>query len=266
MGILALGLYLLICAGLYFNQEAILFPARVENQIVYEKLVKSKIEPWQFTTTDNTVLQGWYYDSHPEKPFYIYYGGNAEDVTSTFSILSETINHSLLSVNYRGYGKSAGHPSEEKLFSDALEIFDSIQVKNKDRPICLIGRSLGSGVACYVASLRKIKSLILITPYDSIRSVAQGKYAIIPIGLLLNHPFDSIKYSQKISVPTLFLLAQSDVIIPRENSLTLFNQWPSAKSKFIVPDTDHNNMLWDQYGRPKLISYISDFISNSEKQ
>lgn len=266
MGILAFGLYLLICAGLYFNQEAILFPARVENQIIYEKLIQSKIEPWQFTTTDNTVLQGWFNESNLEKPLYIYYGGNAEDITSTFAIVSETINHSLLSVNYRGYGKSAGHPSEKKIFSDALEIFDSIQSKNKDRPICLIGRSLGSGVACYVASLRKIKSMILITPYDSIRSVAQGKYVIIPIGLLLNHPFDSIKYSQKISVPTLFLLAQSDVIIPRENSLALFNQWPSAKTKFIVPETDHNNMLWDQYGRPNLAKYINEFIATANKQ
>jgi pimeloyl-ACP methyl ester carboxylesterase len=170
-----------------------------------------------------------------------------------------------LSVNFRGYGKSAGRPSEKDLFSDALEIFDTIQAQNKDRPICLIGRSLGSGVACYVASSRKIKSLILITPFDSIRSVAQGQYAIIPIGPLLKHPFDSMTYSQKITVPTLFLLAQSDVLIPRKNSLTLFEHWPSTKSKFIVPDSDHNNMLWNQFGRPKLIDYINEFIVSTEK-
>jgi pimeloyl-ACP methyl ester carboxylesterase len=267
IGVLAL--YLTICLGLYFKQEAIIFPGRIENEKTYQYL-KNKLPnaEWQFTTKNNVLLKGWFNELDESKPLYIYYGGNAEDVTSTFEIVQQTVNRSLLAVNFRGFGKSGGEPTEKDLFSDALEIFDSLQTKYKDRAICLIGRSLGSGVACFVASSRKIKSLSLITPYDSISAIAQKKYSLIPIGLLLKHPFNSIQYSEKITVPTLFLLANYDFIIPRDHSMNLYDHWKAPKTFFIVPDSGHNNMLAEYTGMektPKLFQYFQDFMLKAEE-
>lgn len=262
----AFALYLTICMGLYFNQETLVFPARTEKPEAYQYL-KNKFpeSEWQHTTKDNILLNGWFIELDETKPLYIYYGGNAEDVTTTFETVSQTINQSLLTVNYRGFGKSGGQPTEKDLFSDALEIFDAIQIKYKDRSIGLVGRSLGSGVASFVASSRKIKSLILITPYDSILAVAQKRYSFIPVGLLLNHPFNSVKYVEKITAPTLFLLANYDFIIPRENSMLLYDHWKSPKSLHIVPDSGHNNMLGvGMKEKPRLYQYFQDFILKSE--
>lgn len=261
----ALFFYLLLCTALFIFQNKILFPARHASQIEYqtmrEKLPNSK---WEFKTKDNVTLKGWFVDLNPDKPIYIYYGGNAEDITSTFRSVLNTIDRSLLSVNYRSYGESGGQPSEKELFSDALEIFDVIQNKYKDRTISLIGRSLGSGVACYVASSRKVGSLTLITPYDSVLAVAKKKYSLAPVGLLLQHTFNSIKYSKKINVPTLFLLAEYDGVIPRENSMVLFDQWTAQKVLHIVPHSNHNSMIIGTANQFKLTPYFKEFMLKTE--
>lgn len=249
------------CIGLYTSQESIIFPAQTANKTTYQNLESNcPNSSWQFLTKDKTNLQGWLVDDNHEKPIYLYYGGNAEDVAYTFESFHNTINRSLLAVNFRGYGRSAGNPSEKKLFSDALEIFDAIQEKYKGRSIGLIGRSLGSGVACYVASQRPIKNLILITPYDSLKAVAQTKYPIMPISILLKHPFDSYLNSEKISAPTLFLLAQFDYVIPNDNSMNLFNHWPSKKYIQTIQNATHNNII----DMPDLKMYINEFLLKNE--
>lgn len=237
-------LYILACLNLYFAQVGILFPCQMANQATYQKVTDSYPNAsTTFTSKDKTVLNGFFVDSKPNLPLYIYYGGNAEDVAFTFPFLLSEMDRSLLAINYRGYGKSGGKPSETALFSDALEIFDAYHTKYKDRPIILIGRSLGSGVACFVASQRNIKGMVLLTPYDSILNVAKSKFPFMPIQLLLNHPFDSYTYSAKISAPTLFCLAQSDFVVPKIHSMRLYDHWSSQKKLITIANSNHDNLI-----------------------
>ena len=116
-----------------------------------------------------------------EKPQAIlYFGGNAESVEYNIDAFSHNFpNHNIYLTKYRGYGGSTGNATEEKLYADALYIFDQLQ-KNHDN-ISIIGRSLGSGVASYVASKRHIKKLALITPFDSVQNVAQKSFPLYPM-------------------------------------------------------------------------------------
>lgn len=256
-----LGLYILACINLYFAQTSILFPSQTANQEIYQTISdtypNSAID---FKAKDGAILKGFFVDSKPNLPLQIYYGGNAEDIAHTFPFLSSETERSLLAFNYRGYGKSSGKPSETNLFSDALEIFDAYQSKFKDRPIILIGRSLGSGVACYVASQRKIKGLVLLTPYDSILNVAKSKFSLMPIKLLLNHPFDSYKHSEKIVAPTLFCIAQTDYVIPKAHSMRLFEHWASPKKIVTVANSNHDNLLLQS----EFINSLNTFLLDLE--
>ena len=92
-------------------------------------------------------------------------------------------------MDYRGYGFSTGVSTEATLYRDALKLYDS--VKSKHTRISLGGRSLGTAVATYVAAYREVSKLALITPFDSIVNVAQGKYPVYPVHLLLHDTFDS---------------------------------------------------------------------------
>ena len=84
----------------------------------------------------------------------------------------------MLLVNYRGYGHSEGRPSEARLFADAVRLYDwaAGQAGVDARRSVGMGRSLGSGVAIYLATQRTLAGLVLVTPFDSITAVAQRHY------------------------------------------------------------------------------------------
>lgn len=259
LGVLVL--YCLACVSIYLSQESLIFPARIAPEFEYTKIVNEYPDSnFQFKTKDGIILNGWFKDFEPNQPLYIYYGGNAEDITFTYLSLVYTTKMSILSVNFRGYGKSLGKPSQKNLFNDALEIFDEFQKKYPARKICLIGRSLGSGVACYVASQRNIHAMLLITPYDSIRALAKNQYPLLPVNLIIKHPFDSINYASKITAPTMFLIAEYDFIIPNNRTNILFEKIKSQKEIFLIKGATHNSIFEEKETK----DYVRKFVDNSK--
>ncbi len=190
----------------------------------------------------------------------LYFGGNAEAVIYNAAAFIQTFpEHTIYLVNYRGYGGSTGSPSEQALFNDAQFIYDEL-IKKHDS-ISVIGRSLGSGIATYLASKRQIKKLILITPFDSIQKVAQGRFPIYPMRFLLKDKYNSISQIKNIKAKTLILLAQHDEIIPLKNSQTLINEFP--KEQVLVKtilNSGHNDLSQDQ----KYYLELSDFMLKDE--
>jgi len=186
----------------------------------------------------------------------IYFGGNAEDVDNNANIFTKIFkNHTVYLVKYRGYGNSTGKPREQNLYSDALYIYDSIKFKYKD--ISIIGRSLGSGIATLLASKREINKLTLITPFDSIKNIAQKQIPFYPISLLLRDKYDSISRVHLIKAPTLILTAQNDKIIDKSYSDNLANKFlPSQLTMKIINNEDHNSILYNT----KYFNLIKEFF------
>jgi len=148
------------------------------------------------------------------------FGGNSETVVNQADEhMADFPNRTVYLVNYRGYGNSTGKPSEQALYSDALAVFDKVAQAHEQ--VSIMGRSLGTGVATYVAVKRIIDRLILITPYDSIEAVAQTQYPIFPISLLITDTFDSVGRAPEINAPTLIIVAEQDSVVPRDNTLNL---------------------------------------------
>lgn len=175
-------------------------------------------EPW-WLETDQQRLKIWRITSHESAtgPAIIYFGGNAEAVENNIQDYRRMFpGYTIYITNYRGYGGSSGQPTEQALFSDAITIFDN--VKQQHSSVDIIGRSLGSGVACYVAAQREVQKLALITPYDSIKNVAQSAYPTFPVKWLLKDHFDSVSYSPAISSDILILIVSSDQVVPNSGT------------------------------------------------
>ena len=172
----------------------------------------------------------------------IYFGGNGESVVYSASDFHREFKNSVVYlINYRGYGNSNGQPSEKANYSDALKVFDLVQKKYTN--ITVIGRSLGSGVATYVASKRNISKLVLITPYDSIENLAQSKFFIYPMSLLLNQKYVSIGHVKDIKAKCLVLIAENDEVIPFKNSKNLVNEFPDNQiNSLIIKNSSHNTI------------------------
>lgn len=172
----------------------------------------------------------------------IYFGGNAESAAKIAPDFAQNFkNHTVYLMNYRGFGSSTGAASEQALYQDAITLFD--QIKHKHKNISLIGRSLGSGLAAYVAAKRETHKLILITPYDSILNVARSKYPIYPIGLMLHDQFNTAKLVPQIQEPTLAILAEKDRIVPLAHAYALINHFPKTQiSSIQLVQSNHNNI------------------------
>jgi len=152
----------------------------------------------------------------------LYFGGNAESMAqSSAEIARQFPAFTVYLMDYRGYGGSTGEASEEGLYSDALKLYDTIKPKHKQ--ISIGGRSLGSGIATYVAAHREVSKLALITPFDSIINVAQEMYPIFPISFLLHDTYDSLSRIKEIKAKTLIVIAQNDNVITRERTQQLID-------------------------------------------
>lgn len=181
------------------------------------------------------------------KPLVIYFGGNAEEVSwlmqDTTQVPEERLWHWLF-IDYRGFGQSAGAPSQKALVADALQWFDhAAKQATVDRNrIMLVGRSLGSGVAVQLAAARPVARVALTTPFDSLTAVAQFHYPLIPVRWLLRHPFDSLALAPLQKMPLLVLAGERDTLIPPERARRLHAAWRGEKAWHLLDQADHNNI------------------------
>lgn len=134
-------------------------------------------EPHRRTFHHNGAkLSGWLIEKKGQ-PLLVYYGGNAMDISMMLPYL-DRFPHAKLLVNYRGYGLSTGIPTEQDIMGDSLAILDSVLKETGRTPddVILVGQSLGSGVATQVASVRHVKKLVLLVPFDSLLETARGLF------------------------------------------------------------------------------------------
>jgi pimeloyl-ACP methyl ester carboxylesterase len=251
-------IYMLISAYLYlFQRKLIYFPV----------LPDPAFQAQAISIDNNGVkLNGWVLNPGKTKAV-IYFGGNSELVTHRSGYF-ETVfaDYSVYLVDYRGYGTSEGNPGEAELFSDALAIYDHISPdhisrdnNNESKPsITAYGRSLGSGVAVYLAANRPLERLILLTPYDSIAEVAQKLYPLFPVRWLIKDRFDSASRAADISIPVLIASAELDRVIPLEHTLTLRQHFSRARLVYQqIKGAAHNDIIdFPQY-RELVESFIS---------
>ena len=164
-----------------------------------------------------------------------------------------------LLVSYRGYGASEGSPSEVSISADALRWHD-YAVKNLEaKQVVAFGRSLGSGAAVYLASERKLSSVILVTPFDSLVEVAKHHYPLLPVGLMLRHRFDSAARAPAINTPLLCIAASRDEVIPALHARKLYDAWGGSKRWIEIEGAGHNSTD----GAPVFWQSIKAFLQES---
>jgi pimeloyl-ACP methyl ester carboxylesterase len=225
--------YLLLMAVLYIFQRNLLFyPVPPVDGISREAI---------HFTNQGISLRGWVLNKGQSRAL-IYYGGNAEDITANIPLFDDLFkHHTVYLINYRGYGKSQGSPSEEGLFSDAVAIYD--QLGQRHSSVSLMGRSLGSGVAVYLASKREIDRLYLLTPYDSIAEVAQTHYPYFPTSYLIRDRFESTAYAANLNALVLIIAAEFDRVVPVKHAENLRDRLTAAEVSFhLIAGASHNNV------------------------
>ncbi|MBT8472437.1 MAG: lysophospholipase [Marinicaulis sp.] len=191
-----------------------------------------------FLDRDGIRIKVWKVTSGNDKAI-IYFGGNAENVANSIPNFKHALaGYDLYLMNYRGFGGSGGKPREKDLYGDAQAVYELVD-QDYDN-ISVIGRSLGSGVATYIAANEEIEKLALITPYDSIQRIAQKKFPVFPVALFLKDKYDSVSRAPQISAQTLIMIAENDGVITRDHTERLVSAVTMIDPKVItVKDASH---------------------------
>lgn len=229
---------------LYFFQDQLIFHPQPLSE-AHRALIAQRFpsaESLFIRASDGTRLHAWHLKASPGKPLVLYFGGNAEQVSW---MMAQATLHApgtgWLLVDYRGYGASAGSPSESVLGSDGLQWYDHAKEKLGSQDIVLFGRSLGSGVAVQIAAARAVSGVILVAPFGSLVDLAKHYYPFLPVSWMLKHRFDSAQRAPGVRAPLLCLVAQRDEVIPVVHSKRLYDAWAGPKKWVELLGAGHNS-------------------------
>ena len=171
------------------------------------------------------------------------FGGNAWNAQDVAEYLHEVFPHQdVIAFHYRGYAPSRGSPSADALIADAPLVYDLAVEKLRPAKIVAIGFSIGSGIAATLAGRRKLDGLILVTPFDSLRAVAQSMYPWLPIGPFFAHEIDAASALAGVKVPVAIIAAERDEIVPRERTQALRPRVPNLVFDRTLPRAGHNDL------------------------
>jgi len=186
------------------------------------------------------------------------FGGNAWNGQDVAQYLHEIFpDDEVVAFHYRGYLPSTGSPSAEALIDDAPLVYDAALEASKPARVIAVGLSIGTGVAAQLSARRKLDGLILVTPFDSLKAVAQSMYPWLPIGPLFAHEIDAAAPLTKSGLPVAIIAAERDEIVPSERTAALRKVIPNLVYDRTIARSGHN----DIYTRSDFHESMRDALS-----
>lgn len=243
----------------FFAHRSVYFPMKHPEGYwhVQEKLGAQDV--W-LTTRDGVKLHGWWLRSEGSALATLFLHGNAGNVTHRFETMERIAEagSSVLVIDYRGYGKSEGRPTESGLYTDAAAGYDWLAARGyRPEQIVLHGESLGTAVAVELAARRGSRGLVLEAPFTSARDVASG---VLPlIGPALISGFDSARRIRSVRVPLLVIHGDRDDIIDPALGRRLFALANEPKTLWVVTGAGHNDLV--PAAGPEYIRRLAAFYS-----
>lgn len=196
------------------------------------------------TTDDGVRLHGWHIPHPGATQTLLFFHGNAGNISHRGDSIAifHRLGLSVLIIDYRGYGRSAGRPSELGLYRDASAAWDHLVSERGIAPgqIILFGRSLGASVAADLASRVTPGALILESAFSSARDLARHLYPVLHPVLYLRFDFDAARRLARVSCPVLVMHSPDDEIIPYALGRRLFEAAPPPR-RFLDLVGDHNS-------------------------
>jgi uncharacterized protein len=210
------------------------------------------------TTQDGIRLNAWWFPKPGTRLATLFLHGNAGNVTHRIDHAHaiQSAGSAVLVLDYRGYGKSKGHPSERGLNLDAQAAYTALTRLGHDpSQILLHGESLGTAIAVELASQRPSAGLILESPIASLSEMAA---TVVPIlGPMLAHGFNTKATIRRVHTPLLVMHGDADEIVPFSQGQAVYAAAIPPKDFWRIPGAHHNDLLYvagDQYV-PKLRAF-----------
>ena len=258
--LIPLVLYLAIAALMYLGQRSLLYlpshrgatPAALEAACLRRWSAAAANERTAGETGEEADYRGYLFEPPSATATIVLFHGNAgEAIDRTHYVEAlRFLGARVLLAEYPGYGTRAGAVSETALLADARETLLRVRTAFPDEPLHVVGVSLGAGVAAGAVGSDRldlppppVDSLVLLTPWNTLASVAAHHYRFLPVEWLLRDRYPSDRHLEGVRVPKAVVLAERDEVVPARFGRALFETLPEPKALLVVDGATHNDWL-----------------------
>ncbi|MER3498988.1 MAG: alpha/beta hydrolase [Chitinophagaceae bacterium] len=188
----------------------------------------------------------------------LYFHGNRKNILRYADYASNFTknNYEVWMIDYPGFGKSTGERTEQILYDDALRLYKMARVRFSPDSIIIYGKSIGTGIACQLASVLDCRHLILETPFYSGHALAKHFFPIYPVALM-QYDFPSNVYAEKITAPVTIFHGTNDELIPYPQAKKLLKKFKTEKELVTIEKGKHNDLNAFRLFHQKLDSLLN---------
>jgi fermentation-respiration switch protein FrsA (DUF1100 family) len=227
--VMAAAAYVVVLLALFIIQPRLIFFPNMPSRALGPgpDSIGLAFEPVEIITEDEIKLHAWYLPAQAPRGVVLFFHGNAGNISHRLDSLRifNALNLDTLIFDYRGYGRSDGKVSEQGTYRDGEAAWRYLTEERgiAATDIVLFGRSLGAGIAAYVASRHRPGALMMESGFVSVPDVAATLYPWLPARRLARIRYPAGDYLQKVSCPVLIVHSRDDEIIPFEQGQKLFD-------------------------------------------
>ncbi len=258
--LVALGLVFFLTIALIMStfQDRAIFPTHLVGR---SGPLPAGAERLSIDTADGDRLEGVHIGPLEEKQprlLIVGFGGNGWNGEDVAAYLHDVYPEAhVVAFHYRGYRPSTGKPSAKALLADAPLVLDEAIERVKPERTVAVGFSIGSAVAASLAKRREVDGLILVTPFDSLKAVAEGYYPWLPVGMFFRHEMNAAESLKASDVPVALIAGERDDLIPPARTAALRQRVPNLVFDRTIAGAGHN----DIYQRPEFRQAMEDALA-----
>lgn len=255
--IILTSIYFIIGVLLYFVQDLFLFhpkPLKPDHKFAFTQAYQE----------ENILINGRnlsiikFNPAIQPKGIVLFFHGNMENVEhyKQYPSIFTSQGYSTWMIDYPGFGKSTGKRTENIMYQDASLMYDQAVKLYQPSQILVYGKSIGTGVAAYLASVRKIDQLILESPYYGMEELMRHYIPIYPVSILTNYAFPIHSYLKMSNSPITIFHGTDDEVIPFDQSVRLKKENNNVEL-ISIKGGNHNNLATYPLYKTKIDSLLS---------
>lgn len=251
IGALVAFFYLMLVLLMWLFQERLVFLPHLGRELVATPSdIGLDWQPVELITEDGLRLDAWWLPVENPRASLLFLHGNAGNISHRLESLAQLneLGLAVLILDYRGYGRSEGRPSEAGTALDADAGWRWLKEESGQDPqrLVIFGRSLGSAVAAELARRTDPAALILESPFRSVPDLGQKLYPWLPVRPLARLQYPTVEYVTQRQMPLLVIHSETDEIIPFSEGQAVYEAAPSPKELLVIQGGHNTGFLESQ--------------------
>jgi fermentation-respiration switch protein FrsA (DUF1100 family) len=263
---LAIGYGVMVALVALFQSHLVYFPDAGREIVATPHSAGLAFEDVEVRTEDGEKLHGWWVPAPSGDKAacgtVLLFHGNAGNISHRLDYLRmfHRLGCATLAVDYRGYGRSTGTPSEEGTYRDALAAWNWLVHARGTLPqdIVIAGESLGGGVASWLAKGQTPRALILMSTFTSVPDLGATAYPFLPVRLISRFSYDTLSNLRQVKAPVLVAHSRDDELVPFSHGEALFAA-AAAPKQFLEMRGGHNSGF--VFAREEWVAAVAGFLA-----